>query len=417
MRRVVHWSFVVACLIASGFDALAQEPETRAEILRREREEKAKELKPPEPSGMEKWLLKLEDGRLFERLLNPAEGFYPRIGNIMPGSGFGAGPAYRQPGGGFAAGPAYRHPRLIGPADFSTFASVSLLGYWMVEGRLRVPHLAKERVAVDVYGQVFDFPSERFYGVGPDSSREQESIYGVAANVIGASAMLTARPWLLFGGSIERLAPEVNGTDDDDSIDQVFAPDEAPGLGAPPSTFMRYTATAEVNYREPRGNPRRGGRYAVTVQRFDDRTDGLYSFDRVEVDLQQYVPLYKDRRVLALRALGSVSGNGTVPFYLQRTLGGPDDLRGFRRFRFRDENMLLLQAEYRWEIFTAMDGAIFYDAGTVAPKPSDLALDGLDHDYGIGFRFGTKNGVFLRVEGAFGSREGKHFIMRWGHVF
>ena len=79
--------------------------------------------------------------------------------------------------------------------------------------------------------------------------------------------------------------------------------------------------------------------------------------------------------------------------------------------------MLLLQAEYRWEIFTAVDGAIFYDAGTVAPRPSELSLGNLDHDYGIGFRFGTMNGVFLRVEGAFGSREGKHFILRCGHVF
>jgi outer membrane protein assembly factor BamA len=106
-----------------------------------------------------------------------------------------------------------------------------------------------------------------------------------------------------------------------------------------------------------------------------------------------------------------------VPFYLQRTLGGPDDLRGFRRFRFRDRHLLLLQAEYRWEIFTAVDGAIFYDAGKVASRLEDLNLSDLESDYGIGFRFGTRDGVFLRVEGAFGSSAGKHFILRFGHVF
>ena len=78
---------------------------------------------------------------------------------------------------------------------------------------------------------------------------------------------------------------------------------------------------------------------------------------------------------------------------------------------------VLLQAEYRWEIFTAVDGALFYDAGTLASRPSELSLGNLDTDYGIGFRFGTKNGVFLRIEAAFGSREGKHFILRYGHVF
>ena len=47
----------------------------------------------------------------------------------------------------------------------------------------------------------------------------------------------------------------------------------------------------------------------------------------------------------------------------------------------------------------------------------DLTLRDLESDYGIGFRFGTVNGVFLRVEGAFGSSGGKHFIFRFGHVF
>ena len=138
------------------------------------------------------------------------------------------------------------------------------------------------------------------------------------------------------------------------------------------------------------------------------------------MDLQQYIPLLRDRRVLALHALVSTSEADTgaeVPFYLQRTLGGPDDLRGFKYLRFRDRNLLLLQAEYRWEIFTAMDGAIFYDAGKVAARREDLDLNDLESDYGIGFRFGTVNGVFLRVEGAFGSSAGAHFILRFGHVF
>ena len=106
-----------------------------------------------------------------------------------------------------------------------------------------------------------------------------------------------------------------------------------------------------------------------------------------------------------------------MPFYLQRTLGGPDDLRGFRRFRFRDTHLLLFQAEYRWEIFTAVDGAIFYDTGTVGGSRDALRLDQFESNYGLGFRFGTSNGVFLRVEGAFGSRDGKHFVLRTGHVF
>lgn len=406
MRRSFRWLSAVFLVLGLGGDGWAQEPETRADQLRRQREEKAKKLEPPEQSALERGLLRLEAGRLFERLLNPPEGFYPKIGNITPGSGF-------------AAGPGYRRSRLFGgPVDLSAFGAFSTMRYWIAEGRLRMPRLANERVAVDVYGRRSDYRHEPFYGIGQDSQRSNETFYALKNTGVGAGVTFAPQPWLLFGGSTEWFQPKVRGIDDDTSIEDVFNPIQAPGLGAQPR-FLRHAATAEVNYREPRGNPRRGGRYAVAFQKYVDREQGRYSFDRVEIDLQQYVPIVRDRRTLALRAVGSLvpDESAIVPFYLQRTLGGPDDLRGFRRFRFRDENLLLLQAEYRWEIFTAVDGAIFYDAGTVASRPSELSLGNMDSDYGIGFRFGTLNGIFLRIEGAFGSREGKHFILRYGHVF
>lgn len=385
----------------------AQDVDTRAGELRRLREEKAQSLSPPQPSGFERWLLRLEDGRAFERILNPAEGVYPKLGNITPGSGLAGGPGFRRPN------------FFGGHADVSAFATVSTMRYWMVEGRLRLPRLAHGRLALDVYGQRTDYPREQFYGLGTASRREDETRYGLGNTAVGGAALVRAAPWLSFGGGAELSQPRLRGTNESTpSIEDRFAPPDLPGWGRD-LRFLRYHATAEANYRNPRGNPRRGGRYAVALQRYVDRDTGRYSFDRVELDLQQYVPLLRDRRVLAFRAFGSLvpDEQAVVPIYFQRTLGGPDDLRGFRRFRFRDENQLLLQAEYRWEIFTAVDGAVFYDAGTVAPRPADLSLGKMDSDYGIGFRFGTQNGVFMRVEGAFGSREGKHLVIRYGHVF
>jgi hypothetical protein len=382
------------------------EVQSRADLLRQQREEKSKQLAPPEPSRLERVLLDLENGRLFERLLNPAEGFYPKIGNVTAGSGFALGPAYRRPG------------LFEGHADISAFGIASFQRYWMLEARLRMPRLAGERASIDLHAQRYDFPDEDFFGLGPDSHRADQVTYGVRSTVVGATGAVHPRGWLAFGGGIDYLTPRIDAGRSQ-PIGRLFDDATAPGLSMQPD-FVRYEAFGELNYREPRGNPRRGGRYALTTQQFVDVDNGRNTFQRVEADLQQYVPLLRDRRVLALHALVSASSaddGHTIPFYLQRTLGGPDDLRGFRRFRFRDANMLLLQAEYRWEIFTAVDGAIFYDAGKVASRFDDLDLQDLESNYGIGFRFGTRNGVFLRVEGAFGSSDGKHFIFRFGHVF
>ena len=386
--------------------AEAQEPQTRAEERRREREEKSRALTPPKQGGLEKALKDLESGRLFERILNPAEGLYPKIGHITTGSGF-------------SLGPGYRHAGLFGgQATFSTFAAASFTQYWAIDARLQFPQLAAGRVFLDVHAQRYDFPDEDFFGLGPDSVRQNFVEYGLTNTVIGASAAFRPRR-LVFNAALEYLDPKINAQTEPGRVFSIFTPDQMPGALVQPD-FLRYEGGVEFNTRTPRGNPRRGGRYAVNVERFEDLDMDQFAFNRVELDLQQYVPFVHDRRVLALHGLVSFSdadAGAEVPFYLQRTLGGPDDLRGFRIFRFRDKHALLLQGEYRWEIFTAVDGAIFYDAGKVASRAEDINFEDLEHNYGIGFRFGTINGTFLRIEGAFGSRDGKHFILRFHNAF
>jgi hypothetical protein len=407
VARAVLIAAVLAVPDATLLRAQPPEPATRADALQREREAKAEQLAPYEPTRLERVLLWLENDRLLERVLNPAEGWYPKIGNVTPGSGIALGPAYRRPG------------LFGGHADFSAFAAGSFKRYWMIDARLTMPRLADGVLFTEIRGQRYDFPLEDFFGLGPDSRREDHTTYGLQNTVVGARGGVRPLGWLSFGGGVDLLTPTIGPGSGDQPIANLFGSGASPGLIRQPD-FLRYEISADVNYRQPRGNPRRGGQYTILFQRFDDRDLNAFTFRRVEADVQQYISLLRDRRVLALRAFASFSDAAAgqqVPFYLQRTLGGPDDLRGFRRFRFRDLNVLLLQAEYRWEIFTAVDGAIFYDAGRVAPRAEDLTLADLESDYGIGFRFGTSNGVFLRIEGAFGSTGGKHFIFRFGHVF
>jgi len=407
MRATAYVCVAALAVAWSASRVHAQEPQTRAETLERQRDEKSQHLQPPERTRVERVLIDLENGRLLERLLNPAEGLYPRIGNITSGSGFSLGPGYRHAG------------LFDGQADFSTFAAASFKKYWMIDARLQMPRLAGGRAAIDLHAQRSDFPEEHFFGLGPDSRREDEVTYGLRSTVLGATGAYRPTRWLNVGATVEHLTPTIGASDEPGRILSVFDEPRAPGVFDQPR-FFKYEATVDVNAREPRGNPRRGGRYALAYQRFEDTGGDRFSFNRFEADVQQYIPLLRDRRVLALHGLASVSNadeGADIPFYLQRTLGGPDDLRGFRHLRFRDRNVLLLQAEYRWEIFTAVDGAIFYDTGKVASRIEDLNLRDLESDYGIGFRFGTVNGVFLRVEGAFGSSAGKHFILRFGNVF
>jgi len=141
---------------------------------------------------------------------------------------------------------------------------------------------------------------------------------------------------------------------------------------------------------------------------------------RADVDLRQFFSFLAERRIIAVRALASTTetaDGARVPFYLLPTLGGNDTLRGFREYRFRGPHAILGQAEYRWEIWSGLDGALFYDAGKVADQRSDLNFKDLESDYGVGFRFNTNSGVMFRVDAAFGSKDGNHLYIVVGGVF
>ena len=138
------------------------------------------------------------------------------------------------------------------------------------------------------------------------------------------------------------------------------------------------------------------------------------------MDLRQFVSILSERRILMGRAFVSTSGTSdgqTMPFYLMPTLGGNDSLRGFRDYRFRGPHALLLQGEYRFEVWSGLDAALFYDAGKVEMRRGDLDLRRLESDYGVGLRVNTDNGLILRVDSAFGSRDGAHLWVVLGGVF
>ena len=266
-----------------------------------------------------------------------------------------------------------------------------------------------------------DYPQENYFGIGPDSSRQQQADYALRTNRLGGRiGVRPVRP-IIAGGGVEYLEPRVGRGQNDrvPNIGDQFDSADVPGL-THPSDFVRSSVFAEVDYRVPR-NARKGGWYRVDFSHYADRSaGGGLTFNRVDADVRQFIGLLNERRVFAGRLAASTShaDRGQVmPFYFMPTLGGNDTLRGFREYRFRGPHAILLQGEYRWEIWSGFDGALFYDAGKVADRRADLNFRDLERDYGFGFRFNTDNGVVFRADAAFGSRDGKHLYIVFGGVF
>ena len=381
------------------------EPQTRAELLLRQRQEKQRRLTPPEPTGLER-AMDIAENRVVPVLQR--DGIYAKFGSLTTGSGFAYGGGYRD------------RSLVRGLGSLDLWAAGSLKRYWALEARARYPLTPDDRLFVEGYARRFGYPSEEFFGVGPASRRADRAIYRLHGVTVGGGLSLQATDELSFGGGVELLRPHVRGGRHGSlpPVDALFAPAEAPGQEQR-HRFVRTAAQVIFDYRQPL-NARRGGYYQLDVSRYADRRGGGFSFTRADLELRQFVSFLNERRVLAGRVKVSTtdaSAGAAVPFFLLPALGGNDTLRGFRAHRFRGPHALLLQGEYRWEIWSGLEAALFVDAGKVALRRADLSLRDLERDYGFGFRFNTDTGVIMRVDAAFGSRDGRHLHVVFGGIF
>ena len=401
--RTAVVAVVLAILTAKA--AGAQEPQTREEADRQRREQRAKETRPYEPGLLERALNFSENRAVF---ILDREGFHPKLGSLTTGSGFAFGPGFRD------------RDLFSNTGTLEIWAAASVKRYWATEARLRFPRLADNRLYLEAWGSRRDYPEENFFGIGPDSNRSDRSDYAIRTNHFGGRGGVRPVNHLLLGGGLEFLQPRV-GTGRNDRIPDVaetFRPIQIPGHQTR-ADFLRSDAFVEVDYREPR-HARQGGWYRVDFSHYPDRTADLFTFNQFRADVRQFMGFLAGRRVIAARLFVTTSDTEAgqiVPFYFMPTLGGNDTLRGYREYRFRGPHAILLQGEYRWEIWSGLDGALFYDAGKVADRRGDLDFEDLESDYGIGFRFNTNAGIILRVDAAFGRLVGKHLYEVFGGVF
>jgi len=401
-----RWIFILAYIATLAAEEAA-EP-TRASGIESQRAVKARELKPDDVSKLERRLRDFKDKGYLERYGAGYHGFRAKFGNMVNGGGFAVGPEY------------FRNDLRDGQVNFRASAQLSTRLYQKYETGLVLPSFAKGFLSAEFLGAHRNYSSLQYYGTGPDTPKEFRANYRLEDTVVGG--MLAVQPvrFVKLGGTSGYLWTNVGPGDDSRfaSAETAFKPAEAPGIDRQPNYF-RNGVFAQFDYRDNTIGPKQGGNYVAQYTFFKDNKFGSYGFRRVDVDLQQYIGFLNKTRVIALRAKATLTdsdSNGQIPFYLQPILGGSDDLRGYRPFRFSDRNSFVMNAEYRWEIFSGLDGAVFVDAGKVFPRRGLLNFRELETSVGFGLRFNTRNAISVRTDVAF-SHEGFQVWFKFNDAF
>jgi outer membrane protein assembly factor BamA len=318
-------------------------------------------------------------------------------------------------------GPQYRRTTLAsGNIYFRAAAQISFKNYQRHELEFGLPRLASNHASLDFLATRRSYPSLNYYGPGPDSKKTGRTDFLYEDVTFDGKAVLKPFKNLNVGASGGYMLINVGPGRSDDfaSTDQTYPPSAAPGINRQ-TNYLRAGPLVSFDYRDHPGNPHKGGYYWGDYLYYSDRGLGGFGFRRLDAEVQQYIPFFNSTHVIAIRGktqLSYTDAGQTVPFYMQPVLGGLDDLRGFRPFRFYDDNMIVLNGEYRHQIFTGTDMVIFADQGKVFHAHRDFNLHDLESSYGFGFRFSSEEATFMRVETGF-SREGFQVFVKFGSIW
>ncbi|HKS11243.1 MAG TPA: hypothetical protein VJS13_16950 [Pyrinomonadaceae bacterium] len=346
-------------------------------------------------------------------------GVRPAFGGTVPGSGFGAGASYnalkrREKDDGNVS--------VVWQTEFDAEAKITIRKYWQLAAAVNItktkskfgPNVAD--LELNLYADVKDMPRLDFFGVGPETSKDDRVEYHYRESVIGADVSAPVTSWLDIGGAVEGIWPRLTTITDPGvrTIEQLYNDQTAPGLRSDP-TYTRLTAYAGLH--SPGEPERRRLAYDFFYHVFHDWTGSDLSFRRFDADLKNKFRLGEKSEIRFRGRLSSSQTNSghRVPFYLQETLGGSnirneDTLRGFADYRFRDRAYALFQTDFMTELHGPLKLIVFYDTGKVAPGFSRLDEGRLRHTFGAGIVIMPRqlDKIMFRFYVALGSGEGSH---------
>jgi hypothetical protein len=348
---------------------------------------------------------------------------HPVIGGVASGGGLGFGVGYDSPD----------DKRWYQEAE----AMMTIRRYWSLHGEVGRRSLSK-RSQVAAFGTVRHMGRLDYFGLGPQSAFDDRSVFRLRETTFGTRGWFRVMPAVRLGGTIAAYMPDLGPgvSPTARSIEEVFAPASVPGFDAAPA-FGRYRGFVELMHpilddsdTLDESDSYRGA-YQLAFEAVRDLESGRHDFHRWEAEVQQRIPGLRPGQRLTLHGfMASTNESADVPFYLLYTLGGAGGLksfradllgsdgtratlRGFRSYRFRDRNLVLMQAEYRIPVHEYIHTTVFVDAGQVAPTRSGLFKDlRASTGFSIGY---VRNGRSVgRMDVGFGGGEGVHLSWTFG---
>lgn len=260
-------------------------------------------------------------------------------------------------------------------------------------------------------------PNRHYYGIGNDTPKTNRSFFLLENTSVEASLLIGSLPLrqVRVVGGYSAMSPR-RGSHGVPLLETVYDPASVPFYHDATQEIL-YGVTGDFASLDDGKTPSRGvhGRFELR------HAAGLSSqdpdYNQWLVEGRGYLPVFAKRRVIALRCLYAgvdpTGGTTTLPYYRLSQTAAPYRFAGYPTGRFRDRQLMLAHAEYRWELWKNLEALALYELGEVAPRAADFTVGGAHSSFGGGLRYCVKEGSALRVDVG-KSTEGIQVVMQLG---
>ncbi len=281
--------------------------------------------------------------------------------------------------------------------------------FWDYSAEYHHAKFLHQDLRLDAEFEFFRSPTERFYGIGPQTTEDDESSYTLRQ--VGGYATLTMRLIDRFFGSFSikarRMWPRKGVVEEVTTLQEKF-----PNVvGVNGSYTMPIELGLIYDSRDDLVSPTSGIYARMFLEIGQEGILSSFSFQRFRIDARAYISLDKESRfVTVIRGMLTYLRGDDIPFYELSMLGGDETLRGYGEGRFYDNHSILFNVEERIRLFRFLAGDIlldietvlFIDIGQVFPSFNSLDFKDIKFVAGTGIRFVVRSQIVAKVDIGYG---------------
>lgn len=298
----------------------------------------------------------------------------------------------------------------------SRTSNIELIGIYSLNKQLVLAINGNEYFKQEKYilNHQFSFSTfpDKFWGIGSNSKPEAAEKYTFRQYYLFAHLLKNVRKKFFVG----MLAEHQNVLEVNYLQNGLFDSQNITGRQGYKTVGLGVSITNDTRNHAFASN--KGSFFQLLLTKYSTLLGSSYNFTTLIADYRKYITLAPEQ-LLAFQVYSLNNFGNEIPLRNLGALGGSNSMRGYYSGRFRDKNLLVLQAEYRRLIYKRIGAVLFSGIGNVANNIAEYHFNQLKYSYGGGLRvaLNKKEKLNLRIDYGFGTDKSSGLYFQIGEAF